>query len=132
MNIDEIKKALRICANDTENCYDDNCPYRYDNKCMPHSARDALEAIELLEERIAIMEEGGETIVWHKWPDEKPQEYAPLLGHLADIDKSMPQVRECYMVYTGAFLFPTLIEDRFHKITEWAYMPTGTSKKDGK
>lgn len=125
--LEEIKKGLAACASEV-NCYDNKCPYVDDEGCQISIARDALEAIELLEERIAIIE-GGETFIWHKWPDEKPPEYVPLLGRMADMDKRMPQVRECYMTNTGRFCFPALIGDKFHEITEWAYMTAGRGEK---
>lgn len=129
-SIDEIKKGLAVCAADVADgiCWDKGCPYSDDDDCQTHIAQDALEAIENLEERIAIMEEGGETIVWHKWPDEVPEQYVSVLGRMADMDKRLPQVRECYLTQTGRFCFPALVGDDFHDIAEWAYMPAGRSE----
>ena len=58
LKIKTVKRALRICADGTKSCYDDNCPYRDDESCQRDIAADALEIIENLEERIAIMEDG--------------------------------------------------------------------------
>lgn len=61
--LEEIKKALRICSGDKP-CWEDNgedCPYFNDDNCQYDIERDALEIIENLEERIAIMMEGSES-----------------------------------------------------------------------
>lgn len=56
-----IKKAFRICA--TGRCKDgmgNVCPYLNERRCTTSVMDDALELIEELEERIAIMTEGKE------------------------------------------------------------------------
>lgn len=55
---EEIKKALAMCEDLIAGCKD--CPYgEVDCRCMKSKDIDALEYIEQLEERIAIMEEIG-------------------------------------------------------------------------
>ena len=58
---EKIKKAFRICA--TGKCRDDmgnDCPYLNESRCTTKVIDDALECIETLEERVAIMTEGKE------------------------------------------------------------------------
>lgn len=58
MEIEELKKALDICANGMKSCSKSGCPYFGDDNCQRDIAAYALELIDNLEERIAIMEEG--------------------------------------------------------------------------
>ena len=55
---EEVKKGLKICImGNMDNCR--GCPYFKDENCDCEMLADALELINGLEERIAIMEEGG-------------------------------------------------------------------------
>lgn len=61
MEKEKIMKALKLCAS---GCNDDGCAYweetnlNKDIRCVDLMARDALDLIDEMEERIAIMEEG--------------------------------------------------------------------------
>lgn len=56
-DIKKVKKALKMCMlNDWYHCL--KCPY-LEEDCDDDFHKDVLEVIEELEERIAIMEEGG-------------------------------------------------------------------------
>lgn len=59
MTVDEIKKALRECRLSGK-C--DDCPLKDNPDCITLLKRDALNAIEELEERIAIMQESMEAL----------------------------------------------------------------------
>lgn len=64
---EEIKKALNVCCNGIKPCQAFNgetCPYLDDSDCLFSVNSDALEYIERLEERIAIMEEGQKHGAW--------------------------------------------------------------------
>lgn len=55
---DEIKQALHCCA---EGCIS-GCPYHGVDSCTSYMAQQALEYIDSLEERLAIMQESMETL----------------------------------------------------------------------
>ena len=63
MDKDKLKSGLRFCISNTDcKCNGKICPYYFENTCINVVAADALEYIEQLEERIAIMTEGQDAV----------------------------------------------------------------------
>lgn len=89
---EEIKKALAMCEDLIAGCKD--CPYgEVDCRCMKSKDIDALEYIEQLEERIAIMEEGRKS---GRWVDQGENPEAFMGAHKA-------QCSECGYEVWAAF-----------------------------
>lgn len=57
-NLDNVKRALSLCPGNSVDCEQDRCPYWADKQCVSDMHMDAMEVIDNLEERIAIMSEG--------------------------------------------------------------------------
>lgn len=84
---ERVKKALRVCSEDGY-CKGKGCPYEGQCEGGVELDKDALEVIENLEERIAIMEEGK----WISTKDRFPAEEEEMCliyadGKIACVDR---------------------------------------------
>ena len=119
----EIKTGLEHCTNSGNGCFE--CPYSDDGfsatiECKLQIDRDALEYIEQLEERIAIMEESE---VWIPVEERLPKESGTYLAVVREdrINGNDSQTIVSIRDYMKAYgMFNTLIDDT---ITHWMPLP---------
>lgn len=119
-DIEKVKKALQICVlNDWDHCHE--CPY-WDEDCDDEFHKDILEVIEGLEERIAIMQEGG----WRKVEDGLPDEYLDVWVYTTSMKVKSGSRVNSYWYLNGLI---SEIDDNY--VTHWQYKHNPDPPKEG-